>query len=69
MNSATYLFDPTPYTRRDARRRHAPRGMSPGVRAALAQLRQTIDAIPNEEWALRKRRWDELNDSLKQSRA
>ncbi|MBX7255563.1 MAG: hypothetical protein K1Y02_04290 [Candidatus Hydrogenedentes bacterium] len=68
MNTATYLFDPTPYSKKETRRRHYPRSLSPGVRDALAQLRQTIDAIPKEEWAVRRRRWEELTKSLKPSR-
>lgn len=68
MNTAAYLFDPSPYSGRNGRRRRFPRSLSPGVRDALAQLRQTIDEIPKEEWAVRRRRWEDLNRALQSSK-
>jgi hypothetical protein len=63
MATSAYLFDLEQFTPPPPRRRRAP--LSPGIRQALARLRRTMDAIPSEEWDLRRRRWEALNRSLR----
>ncbi len=63
--ATSYLFDLEPFTPPPPRRRRAP--LSPGIRQALARLRRTMDAIPAEEWELRRRRWEDLNQNLRSS--
>ena len=62
MAATNYLFDLDPYTDKSKRRpkRRRASGLSPQVRAALARLGRAIDAVPKEEWAKRRQRWNEL---------
>lgn len=66
MTPVSYLFDVDPYTRKNpfSYRR---RPMSPRVRAALARLKRTIEAIPAEEWEVRRQRWEDLQRHLHSS--
>jgi hypothetical protein len=62
MKPSNYLFDVKPY----ARKRTAPpsRTLEPRLRAAFSRLAETIDAIPDEEWEARRRRWEALQRSV-----
>lgn len=63
MATSAYLFDLEQFTPPPPRRRRPP--LSPRIRQALARLRRTIDAIPQEEWEQRRRRWEALNRNLR----
>jgi hypothetical protein len=64
MRQRNYLFDLTPYT--DRRVRRSLQRTPVGVKAALRQLKRTMDAIPQAERPRRARRWRELNRSSRQ---
>lgn len=42
--------------------------LAPGLRAALNGLKETLNAIPEAEWELRRRRWNDLQRDLKNAR-
>lgn len=54
INHTSYLFDPTPYSTPNDRRRN--RRRDPAVAAALARLRATLADISPEEQARRNAR-------------
>jgi hypothetical protein len=70
MSSAPYLFqemNDEPKPAKPVRRRRQS-ACSPGVRAALAGLQQALNSIPDAEWEVRRRRWNELQRDLKKNR-
>jgi hypothetical protein len=69
MAATNYLFDLEPYTdkRLQRRKRRRATSLSPQVRAALARLGRAIDAIPKEEWAERRQRWNELARAINEN--
>ncbi len=56
MGKTLDLFDMTRYKPHRGRPADS---LSPRVRAALRRLKQTIDAVPREEWEARRRRCQE----------
>ncbi len=65
MKQVNYLFDLEPYTVHPPKERHHRTPISPALRGALARLRRTINAIPDEEWEARRRRLEELQRSVR----
>lgn len=67
MATSPYLFDISAFEPKSPkpRRRRFPASMPPGVRAALARLKRTMDAIPREEWERRLREREEFEKSQK----
>ncbi|MBN2307512.1 MAG: hypothetical protein JXR94_00990 [Candidatus Hydrogenedentes bacterium] len=58
-----YLFDMEPYRRRPMPAAY--KRLPPKLRAAFTRLKDSLDAIPPEEWDQRRRRWLELQRSLR----
>lgn len=63
MDASMYLFEMEPFTKK-GRQRRTP-SMPVEVRMALARLKKTMDAIPPAERAARRRRWEQLQRSLR----
>ncbi len=68
MSAAPYLFEEMnePAPRRESRRRRTS-PLAPGVRAALAGLRETMSAIPASEWEVRQERWRDLQRMIRKA--
>jgi hypothetical protein len=71
MQGSAYLFNELndePQPAKPARRRRTGSTLSPGLKAALAGLKQTMNTIPDAEWEVRRRRWNELQRDIKKNR-
>lgn len=63
----SFLFEMEPYTVHPRRRRRSRRPPMPqNIRYALARLRQTLDAIPQDEMEERERRWESMKRAFRQ---
>jgi transcriptional regulator of acetoin/glycerol metabolism len=69
MGSTPYLFEELNVKPRSRPRRRRNLCLPPGVTRALASLEQTLNAIPETEWEVRRRRWEELQRELSSPRA
>ena len=65
MGKTLDLFDVTPYK---PHRGSGVNSLSPRVRTALHRLKETIDAVPREEWEARRRRCQEYEQQRRTRR-